>query len=90
MSTPQFSSFPEDIIYEELKRTEGYATIPYLAEKTGIAPEQVLTVAEAHPDKIRKSIIQTESGSPLFTANAPLSGIADYWQAFRALNNSKY
>jgi len=84
------SSVAEGQIIDALKETRGYATATYLSGVTGAAPEQVALIARAHPDKIRESVMKTDAGEALFMVNAPLSAVADYWNAFRALNDSKY
>jgi hypothetical protein len=88
-----FHTAPQEIeqsILDALKHTKGYVTLPRLAEVTGSAPEVVRQYVTTHPEKVRKSQIETDSGEPLYTLNTPLSGLADAWTAFRYINTKKF
>jgi len=80
----------EKAILDALQRAKGYVTVPYLAQVSGSAPQTVQEFVAQHPDKVRKSRIETETGESLYILNAPLSGIADAWHAFRFLNAKKF
>jgi hypothetical protein len=90
MTTMPIQSNFEEGILSALKKSEGYVTIPYLAQVTGSSPQAVEGFVVEHPDRIRKSLIQTDDGKSLFCLNTPLSGIADAWSAFRYLNAKKF
>ena len=80
----------EEAIVRHLKKSGGYMTINHLSHVTGSAPQEVEQFVISHPEKIRKSQIETDDGQPLFTLNTPLSGVADAWTAFRHANAKKY
>ncbi len=77
-------------IVEALGQSNGYVTVPYLAEKIGSPLPFVREYLREHPEKVRKSSIQTDSGETLYMLNTPLSGIADAWHAFRFANAKKF
>jgi predicted Zn-dependent protease len=79
-----------ETIVNTLKNHDGYVTINYLSEKTGSPLQTVQEYVILHPEKVRKSKIQTDSGDTLYTLNTPLSGLADAWQAFRFVNAKKF
>ena len=79
-----------EIILETLDKSDGYVTVPYLSKITGSSPEIVNGYIAQHPDKIRKSKIETDAGESLYMLNKPLSGIADAWHAFRFANAKKF
>ena len=90
MPTSEAEKIAENPILNALQQAKGYVTLPYLAQVTGSAPEVVQDFVAHHPDKVRKSQIETETGEPLYMFNAPLSGIVDAWSAFRLLNAKKF
>ncbi|MCE0523485.1 MAG: hypothetical protein LV480_11310 [Methylacidiphilales bacterium] len=86
---PTQPNFEAEII-DALKKSEGYVTVPHLAQVTGSSPQAVEGFIASHPRQVRRSLIETDDGQPLFTLNTPLSGIADAWSAFRHLNAKKF
>ena len=80
----------EGKLLETLKNAQGYVTIPYLSKKTDSPVESIQECLIEHPEKIRKSKMQTDSGESLYTLNTPLSGIADAWHAYRLANAKKF
>lgn len=86
----QLQQETENAILGALKKTKGYATLPYLAQVTGSAPEAVQDYVDSHPDKVRKSSMESENGESLYTLNTALSGLADAWASFRYINSKKF
>lgn len=80
----------EKAVLGVLKNKKGYVTLPYLAQVSGSAQEAVQDYVDSHPDKVRKSNMESENGESLYTLNTALSGLADAWASFRYVNSKKF
>jgi len=90
METASTQSGVAEKVLHALGSTSGYFTIHRLADVTGSLAPQIEGYVETHPERVRKSWIETDDGQPLYTLNTPFSGIMDAWSAFRYLNAKKF